>query len=197
MLHMFPETHSSVPVSVDTNYQNWHVLTALSWTRPDQLLRLSAEQTDRDKSGGGTAHTSCQLFISKAPIIKQMFVGAVNVRPLREFVARVWNADRNCHVKFAHVAKRSVALTCRWVAAVKRGTKVVTSSPPLVLSLLCFWSFSVYWKIQGRYFTRQLSVSASCRLVFPIGSLSLSPTSTTRLRHEVTAKSCQMTWHNV
>lgn len=50
-----------------------------------------------DRSGEGTAHTFCEIFISKAAI-KQLFVAAIRFRQVRKFVARVGIADRNCHV---------------------------------------------------------------------------------------------------
>ena len=175
-----------------TNNQKWQVLTSLSWTRQAQLLRLSAER--RDRSGEGTAHTFCELFISKAAI-RQLFVAAVRFRQVRKFVARVGIADRQscrCAHGGASCGKVVGHIYC-CCAVVKRSTNVDTSRLPCLLLMFCFCSFSISSQIQDHYFIRQQLVAASWRLVCLIRAVSLPPTATTKLRLDVTTSSCQMT----
>jgi rhamnose utilization protein RhaD (predicted bifunctional aldolase and dehydrogenase) len=69
---------------------------------PDRTISLKrlqcvVENNNKDRSGEGTAHTFCELFISKAAI-KQRSVAAIRLGQVRKFAAIVGIAGRHCHV---------------------------------------------------------------------------------------------------
>ena len=103
--------------------------------RTISLKRLQFVVENKDRSGEGTAHTFCELFISKAAI-KQLFVAAIRFRQLRKFATIFGTAGRHCHV------------TCTWWVVMRK------SGRSHLLLVRCRKT-----KYKCRYFTSTMSVT--------------------------------------